>query len=168
MRHDPDPMTVTIRAAQSGDEAEILRMIRALARFEREPDAVVATEAMLTENLFGDGGHVHAHLAERGGRAVGLALWFLNYSTWTGRPGLYLEDLFVDAGERRSGVAQVLMVALAEAALARGCARMDWAVLDWNVDAMRFYEKLGARRSEGWQPWRLEGEAIARLALGAR
>ena len=161
-------MTVAIRAVQPGDEPEILRMIRALAHFEREPDAVVATETMLTENLFGEGSHVHAHIAERDGRAVGLALWFLNYSTWTGRPGLYLEDLFVDPGERRSGVARSLMVALAEAALARGCARMDWAVLDWNTEAMRFYERIGASRSAGWQPWRLEGEAIAELALGAR
>lgn len=160
-------MTVAIRPAQPGDEPEILRMIRALADFEREPDAVVATEAMLTDNLFGEGGHVRAHLATRGGRAVGLALWFLNYSTWTGRPGLYLEDLFVDPGERRSGVALALMVALAEEAMARGCARMDWAVLDWNEEAMRFYERIGARRSDGWQPWRLEGEAIARLALSA-
>jgi GNAT superfamily N-acetyltransferase len=158
-------MTIAIRAAQPGDEPDILRMIRALAAFEREPDAVVATEAMLTENLFGEGAHVRAHIAERDGRAVGLALWFLNYSTWTGRPGLYLEDLFVDPGERRSGVAKALMVALAQEALARGCARMDWAVLDWNDEAMRFYEKLGARHAEGWQPWRLEGEAIERLAL---
>jgi GNAT superfamily N-acetyltransferase len=158
-------VSVAVRPAEPGDEREILRMIRALAMFEREPDAVVATEAMLAENLFGEGAHVHAHIAERGGRAVGLALWFLNYSTWTGRPGLYLEDLFVDGAERRSGVARKLMVALAEEALARGCARMDWAVLDWNVDAMAFYEKLGARRAAGWQPWRLETEGIERLAL---
>jgi GNAT superfamily N-acetyltransferase len=160
-------MTLSVRPAAAGDEAEILRMIRALAAFEREPDAVKATEAMLARALFGDGAHVHAHLAERDGRAVGLALWFLNFSTWTGRPGLYLEDLFVDAAERRSGVARALMVALAREAQARGCARMDWAVLDWNEEAMRFYERLGARRSEGWQPWRLEGAAIARLADGA-
>jgi GNAT superfamily N-acetyltransferase len=161
-------MSVAIRPAQPGDEAEILRMIRALASFEREPDAVVATEAMLTENLFSEGGHVHAHIAERDGRAVGMALWFLNYSTWTGRPGLYLEDLFVDPAERRSGVAKQLMIALAEEALARGCARMDWAVLDWNSEAMRFYETIGARRSEGWQPWRLEADGIAALALTGR
>jgi GNAT superfamily N-acetyltransferase len=161
-------MSVAVRPAVPGDEAEILRMIRALADFEREPDAVVATEAMLTENLFGTGAHVHAHIAERDGRAVGLALWFLNYSTWTGRPGLYLEDLFVDPSERKSGVARGLMVALAEEALARGCARMDWAVLDWNTEAMKFYERLGARRHEGWQPWRIEGEGIAALALSGR
>ena len=161
-------MSVAIRPARPGDEAEILRMIRALASFEREPDAVVATEAMLAENLFGEGGHVHAHIAERDGRAVGMALWFLNYSTWTGRPGLYLEDLFVDPAERRSGVAKQLMIALAEEALARGCARMDWAVLDWNSEAMRFYETIGARRSEGWQPWRLEADGIAALALTGR
>lgn len=157
-------MSLSIRPARPGDEAEILRMIRALAAFEREPDAVVATEAMLTRALFSEGAHTHAHLAERDGRAVGLALWFLNFSTWMGKPGLYLEDLFVDESERRSGVARALMAALAREALARGCARMDWAVLDWNEEAMRFYERFGARRSEGWQPWRLEGDGIARLA----
>ena len=139
-------------------------MIRALALFEREPDAVVATEAMLAQALFAPGGHVHAHIAERDGRAVGLALWFLNFSTWTGRPGLYLEDLFIDEAERRSGIARALMVTLAREAIARGCARMDWAVLDWNEEAMRFYERLGAHRSEGWQPWRLERDAVERLA----
>jgi GNAT superfamily N-acetyltransferase len=156
---------VRVRLAERGDEAEILRMIRGLAEFEREPDAVQATAAMLTETLFSEGAQVHAHIAEHGGRPVGLALWFLNYSTWTGRPGLYLEDLFVDPEERRSGVARALFVALAEEAMARGCARMDWAVLDWNTEAMRFYERIGARRTEGWQPWRLDGEGIAKLAL---
>ena len=160
-------MSLAIRSAQPGDEGEILRMVCALAAFEREPDAVKANEAMLAETLFAPGGHVHAHLAERDGRAVGLALWFLNFSTWTGRPGLYLEDLFVDPGERRSGVARKLMVALAEEAVARGCARMDWAVLDWNVEAMRFYETIGAHRAKGWQPWRLEGGALTKLALTA-
>ena len=158
-------MSVAIRPAVPGDEAEILRMIRALAAFEREPDAVIATEAMLAENLFGEGAHVHAHIAEQEGRAVGMALWFLNFSTWTGRPGLYLEDLFVDPATRKSGVAKALMVALAEEAMARGCSRMDWAVLDWNVEAMAFYERIGAKRHEGWQPWRIEGEGIAALAL---
>jgi GNAT superfamily N-acetyltransferase len=157
-------MSLAIRRAIPGDEAEILRMIRALALFEREPDAVAATEAMLTAALFADGAHVHAHIADRDGRAVGLALWFLNFSTWTGRPGLYLEDLFVDESERRSGVARALFAALAKEAEARGCARIDWAVLDWNGEAMRFYERIGARRTEGWQPWRLDGEGIAALA----
>jgi GNAT superfamily N-acetyltransferase len=123
---------------------------------------------MLAEALFVPGGHTHAHLAERDGRAVGLALWFLNFSTWTGRPGLYLEDLFVDGSERRSGVARALMAVLAQEAMARGCARMDWAVLDWNSEAMRFYERIGARRVEGWQPWRLDAEGIAKLALTDR
>ena len=160
-------MSLIVRAAVPGDEAEVLRMIRALATFEREPDAVTATEAMLTVALFGEAGIAFAHIAERDGRAVGLALWFLNFSTWTGRPGLYLEDLFVEADERRSGVARALFVALAREATARGCARMDWAVLDWNVEAMRFYERIGARQSEGWQPWRLEGDGIAVLASTA-
>ena len=157
----------SVRAALPGDETEILRMVRDLAIFEHELEAVRATEAMLAEALFSAGGHVHAHLAERDGRAVGLALWFLNFSTWTGRPGLYLEDLFVDPSERRSGVARALMVALAEEAVARGCGRLDWAVLDWNTEAMTFYERIGARRVEGWQPWRLDAEAIAKLASTA-
>ncbi|HEY0270542.1 MAG TPA: GNAT family N-acetyltransferase [Sphingomonas sp.] len=161
-------MALDIRVAQPGDKGEILRLVRDLARFEREPDAVKATGAMLAETLFAPGGHVHAHLAERDGRAVGLALWFLNFSTWTGRPGLYLEDLFVESSERRSGVARALMVALAEEAMARGCGRMDWAVLDWNSEAMRFYTAIGARRAEGWQPWRLDAEGIAKLALTDR
>jgi GNAT superfamily N-acetyltransferase len=157
-------MSIVVRTVRPGDEAEILRMIRALAAYEREPDAVAATEAMLGTALFGDTPHVYAHIAERDGKAVGLALWFLNFSTWTGKSGLYLEDLFVDPSERRSGGARALMVALAKEAQARDCARMDWAVLDWNEEAMRFYRRLGASRSEGWQPWRLEADGIARLA----
>jgi GNAT superfamily N-acetyltransferase len=156
--------TVRVRRAVAGDEAEILRMIVALATFEREPDAVKATEESLRALLFGGDAKVFAEIAEIDGRAVGLAVWFLNFSTWTGRHGLYLEDLFVDAAARRLGVARALFVALAQEAAARGCARIDWAVLDWNRSAMDFYETLGARHSDGWQPWRLEGPALAALA----
>jgi GNAT superfamily N-acetyltransferase len=158
---------VFVRPAVAGDEAEILRMIVALATFEREPDAVKATEASLGALLFGAEPKVFAHIAElENGEAVGLALWFLNFSTWTGRHGLYLEDLFVDATARRMGVARALFGALAREAARRDCARIDWAVLDWNQSAMDFYASIGARRSAGWQPWRLEGEALARLAAG--
>jgi len=157
---------VTVRPAVAGDEGEILRMIVALATFEREPDAVKATAQSLRNLLFGDDPKVFAHIAQIDGRSVGLALWFLNFSTWTGRHGLYLEDLFVDAEARRAGVARSLFQELAREAARRGCARIDWAVLDWNRSAMDFYASLGARRSAGWQHWRLEGEALAAMAAG--
>ena len=160
-------MRVTVRFAQPGDEAEILRMIRGLATFERMPDAVEATEESLRGTFFGDHPAVFAHIAELDGRAVGLAVWFLNYSTWTGRPGIYLEDLFVDPDVRRAGVARALFVALGQAARDRDCARIDWAVLDWNEDAMRFYRAIGAAATSGWQPWRIDGAALEALKAGS-
>lgn len=160
-------MTVAVRRALPGDVPEILRMIRALAEYERMPHAVEATEQSLRAILFSADPKVFAHIAEIAGRPVGLALWFLNFSTWTGRHGIYLEDLFVDPAARRRGVAKALFVALAREAKVRGCARIDWAVLDWNEPAMDFYRAIGGRRGEGWQPWRIEGEALERLAAGS-
>ncbi len=157
-------MTVTIRPAVPGDEAAILRMVIALAVYEREPDAVKATEASLRATLFGDNPQVFAHLAEIDGEIVGLALWFLTYSTWTGAPSLYLEDLFVAETARGTGTGRALLSALAREAKTRGCARMDWAVLDWNEKARQFYTHIGAHHSKGWEPWRIEGEALDRLA----
>lgn len=157
-------MTLLIRKAQSGDEATVLRLVRDLATYEREPDAVRATEASIRASLFVPGGLVHAFIAEIDGAPIGLALWFLTFSTWTGRPSLYLEDLFVDEAARGRGVARMLFRRLAREAKARNCARIDWAVLDWNVEAMAFYERIGARRQSGWQPWRLDGAALDRMA----
>jgi GNAT superfamily N-acetyltransferase len=159
-------MTLTIRYAVPGDEATVLRLIKDLAFYEREPDAVQATEQSIHDELFGEGPQVFAFLAELSGRPVGFALWFLTFSTWTGRPSLYLEDLFVDESAREQGVARALFRRLAKEAKARHCARIDWAVLDWNVEAMAFYEKLGGRRQTGWQPWRLHGEALDAMAAG--
>jgi GNAT superfamily N-acetyltransferase len=153
-------VNLIVRRAASGDVPEILRMIRALAEYEREPEAVEATEDSLHEILFGDEPKVFGHIAELDGRPVGIAVWFLNFSTWTGRHGIYLEDLFVEQGVRRAGVARALFAALAREARERGCARIDWAVLDWNEPAMDFYRRIGARRSQGWQPWRLDGPAL--------
>lgn len=157
-------MTFSIRNAEAGDEATVLRLVRALATYEREPDAVQATEESIRASLFTPGGLVHAFIAEIDGGPIGLALWFLTFSTWTGRPSLYLEDLFVDEAARGQGVARALLRRLAQEAKARNCARIDWAVLDWNVDAMAFYERVGARRQSGWQPWRLDGAALDRIA----
>lgn len=159
-------MTVTIRPAVPGDEAAILRMVIALAVYEREPDAVKATEESLRTTLFADNPQVFAHIAELEGQPVGLALWFLTYSTWTGAPSLYLEDLFVAEAARGTGAGRALLTALAQTAKARGCARMDWAVLDWNEKARAFYAHIGAHHSKGWEPWRIEGEALDRLAAG--
>ena len=160
-------MSVAVRRAMPGDVPEILRMIRALASYERMADAVDATETSLTAILFGPDPKVFAHIAEIDGRAVGLAVWFLNFSTWTGKHGIYLEDLFVDPDVRRGGVARALFAALAGEAKALDCARIDWAVLDWNALAMDFYRRIGGWPSEGWQPWRLDGTALERLATEA-
>ncbi len=155
---------MSVRPAEPRDVPDILRLIRALAAFEREPDAVRATEASLGATLFGGHAQVFAHVAELDGGVVGAAVWFLNFSTWTGRPGLYLEDIVVDAAARGRGIGRALFGALAREAVARGCARIDWAVLDWNEDAMRFYRAVGGRRQSGWQPWRIDGEALLALA----
>lgn len=160
-------MSLFLRRAERRDVAELLRLIVALAVYERAPDAVQATEASLAETMFGDGAQVFAHVAELDGRVVGIALWFLTYSTWTGRPSLYLEDFFVDEAARRTGAGRALLQALAREAKARGCARIDWAVLDWNETAKGFYRRIGAAPSTGWEPWRIEGEALAALALSA-
>ncbi|MBB5684571.1 GNAT family N-acetyltransferase [Sphingobium boeckii] len=157
-------MTVSVRRAVPGDVSHILDMIVALAVYEQEPDAVKATEDSLGQTLFGPNPQVFVHIAEQDGKAIGLALWFLTYSTWTGRPSLYLEDLFVADSARGDGVGRMLLAALAREAKALGCARMDWAVLDWNEKARGFYMRIGAHHSTGWEPWRIEGEALERLA----
>jgi GNAT superfamily N-acetyltransferase len=161
-------MHATIRPARPGDEHDILRLIHALADYEREPDAVQATPDALRTHLFGENPRVFAHVAEQDGRIVGMAVWFLNFSTWTGRHGIYLEDLFVDPSVRGGGVGRGLVRALAAEAAARGCARMEWVVLDWNTSAKDFYRSLGARPNESWESWRVDGEALAALARDGR
>ncbi|QJU60710.1 GNAT family N-acetyltransferase [Sphingomonas sp. AP4-R1] len=153
-----------VRPAVPGDVPDILRLIRHLATYERQPDAVEATEASLHATFFAEGAQVFAHVAEAGGAIVGVAVWFLNYSTWTGRPGIYLEDLVVDEAARGTGAGKALFRALAREAVTRGCARIDWAVLDWNESAMNFYRTIGGRPQSGWQPWRLDEAGIKALA----
>jgi GNAT superfamily N-acetyltransferase len=153
-----------VRLATPADVPAILQLIVALATYEREPDAVAATEQSLLETLFADNTQVHAYVAEINNQVVGIAIWFLNYSTWTGRPGIYLEDLFVADEARGTGAGKALLQALAREAQARGCARIDWAVLDWNTPAMDFYRAIGGRPQSGWQPWRLDGPALKRMA----
>ena len=158
-------MTV-VRPARIEDVATVLRFVRELAAFEREPDAVVATEAMLADALFGERPAAEAVIAERAGEPVGFALFFHNFSTWQGRRGLYLEDLYVTPAARGAGVGRALLSHLAGLAVTRGCARFEWSVLDWNADAVGFYRALGAVGMEEWTVLRLDGAALARLANG--
>lgn len=157
-------MSVAVRPATRADVATVLRFIRELAAFEREPDAVEATEPMLTDALFGLAPAAEAVIADSAGEPVGFALFFHNFSTWTGRRGLYLEDLYVTPAARGQGVGRALLSHLAAIALDRGCGRFEWSVLDWNDGAIAFYRALGAVGMEEWTVQRVSGEALVRLA----
>lgn len=157
-------MTVTIRSAISADVPQILRFVRELAEFEREPDAVEATEPMLEEALFGDRPAAEALIAEVDGTPAGFALFFHNFSTWTGKRGLYLEDLYVTPDARGTGVGTALLRHLAGIALDRGCGRFEWAVLDWNEPAIKFYRAMGAVGMDEWRVQRVTGDALVKLA----
>ena len=153
-----------IRSATPADVGTILRFVRELAAFEREPDAVEATEPMLAEALFGEKPAAEALIAENEHGPLGFALFFHNFSTWTGRRGLYLVDLYVTPDARGQGVGGALLSHLAGVALDRGCARFEWSVLDWNADAIAFYRKVGAVGMEDWTIQRMSGDALAKLA----
>lgn len=155
---------ILIRPATRADVPTILRFVRELAAFEREPDAVAATEPMLADALFGAQPAAEAMIAEDAGEPRGFALFFHNFSTWTGRRGLYLEDLYVTPEARGQGVGAALLRHLAALALDRGCARFEWSVLDWNADAIAFYRKVGAVGMEDWTIQRMTGAALERLA----
>lgn len=153
-----------LRPARPGDEAGILACISALAVFEREPDAVENTEDALTATLFGEDPKAFAHVVEREGRIVGIALWFLTYSTWTGRHGIWLEDLYVADAERGRGFGKALIVALADICVQRGYSRLEWTVLDWNTPAVAFYRSLRAEPMSEWTTQRLSGADLHALA----
>ena len=157
-------MSITLRPAEPADAATILGFVRELAAFEREPDAVVATEPMLAEALFGVPPAAEAVIAERDGVPVGFALFFANFSTWTGRRGLYLEDLYVTPSARGAGVGKALLIHLAGIARDRGWARFEWSVLDWNTPAVEFYRAMGAQAMDEWTVQRVSGEALKTLA----
>jgi GNAT superfamily N-acetyltransferase len=157
-------MGITIRDATSKDAGQILAFIRALAAYEREPDAVKATQADLLEHGFGENPYYSCLIAETDGVPAGFALFFYDYSTWLGKPGLYLEDLFVSPQHRGAGIGKALLQRLARIALERGCARMKWEVLDWNTPAIDFYDAMGAEIQKEWLNVRLSGDALQRLA----
>jgi GNAT superfamily N-acetyltransferase len=161
MNKSPD---FTIRQAAAADVPIILQLIRDLATYERAPNEVMATEERLVDVLFGEKPAAEVLLAFAEGRPVGFAVFFQNFSTWLGRPGLYLEDLFVKPEVRGKGYGRALLVHLAQIARDRGCGRMEWAVLNWNEPAIEFYHKLGAKPMDEWTVYRLTGDEINRLA----
>ena len=157
-------MDIKIRNATPEDARIILGFIRELAIYEKEPDAVVATEKDIVERLFNPDTTTEALIGEAGGEAVGFAVYFLSYSTWLGRDGLFLEDLYVSPVHRGSGFGKAMLKHLARIAVARDCGRFEWNVLDWNEPAIRFYEALGAKPQSEWVGYRLEGRALHELA----
>jgi len=158
-------MRVTIRPARPDDAATVLAMVLALATYEREPDKVKMTEAGCRAAL--EAGHVNALLGFAEDRPVAMALYFFNFSSWTGKRGLFLEDLFVAPDMRGQGLGADLLKRLAAMAVAMDCGRMEWNVLDWNSSAKGFYAMLGARVAQGWETWRLEGDALTTLGTPA-
>lgn len=157
-------MTIVIRAAGSDDLDLIIGFIRALAEYERLADEVRLDPAVLGGHLFGPTPKAEVAIAELDGAAVGFALFFHNFSTFEGRPGIYLEDLFVAPAARGSGAGKALLRHLAQLALDRGCARLEWSVLDWNEPAISFYRSLGAEAMDEWTVNRVTGDALTALA----
>ena len=160
-------MTIRIRPATIDDSALVLELIVGLAEYERLPHEVVATEERVRASLFGPRPDAEVRIAELDGRPVGFALFFHNYSTFLARRGIYLEDLFVKPEWRGRGVGRALLADLAALAVARECGRLDWSVLDWNEDAIRFYRSVGAVGMDDWTVQRLSGDALLRLASSA-
>ncbi len=158
-------MTIAIRPAVGSDLDSIIGFIRALADYERLADAVRLSPETLEAHLFGPRPMAEVLIAEMEGAAVGFALFFHNFSTFEGRPGIYLEDLFVTPAARGSGAGRALLQSLAALALERGCARLEWSVLDWNTPAINFYRSLGAEAMNGWTINRVDGTALAALAI---
>ncbi|KDO93911.1 GNAT family N-acetyltransferase [Mycobacterium avium] len=157
-------MSHRIRRAAPHDAAAITEMIHALAEFERAADQCTVTETRLAAALFDADPTVHGHVAEVDGTVAGMALWFVNFSTWDGVAGIYLEDLFVRPGFRRRGLARALLAALAAECVRRGYTRLSWAVLNWNTDAIALYDGIGARPQREWTTYRLSGPRLAELA----
>ena len=157
-------MATTIRPATRADIPQILKFNHALAAYEREPEAVTATEADLERDGFGLNPFYFCLIAEHEGRPAGFAFYFFNYSTWQGRPGIYLEDLFVEPELRGLGIGKALLEQVAAIAVEKGCGRLQWAVLDWNTPAIDFYRAMGAEFMDEWRTVRVTGEALERLA----
>jgi GNAT superfamily N-acetyltransferase len=156
-------VVMSIREAQPSDIADVLRLIKDLAIYEKAPNEVVATEELLTKALFDSNPHVFAHVVEVDGRIIGMAVWFLNYSTWQGTHGIYLEDLYIEPEYRGRGYGLALLKHLAKICLDRGYGRFQWWVLDWNTPAIDFYKSQGAVAMDEWTVFRVTGEDLNKL-----
>jgi Predicted acetyltransferase len=154
----------TIRSATAEDAALILQFIIELAEYEKARDAVLADEEQIRRSMFGPDAKVRALICEEAGQPIGFAVYFYNYSTWLGRNGIYLEDVFVRPEHRRKGAGRALLKHIAGIAVAEGCGRFEWSVLDWNQPAINFYESIGAKPQSEWTIYRLTGEALERFA----
>jgi GNAT superfamily N-acetyltransferase len=157
-------VTLQIRFGDLPDVPLIADLIRGLARYEKLEHEVTMTEEKLTDSLFGERRYAETLIAEEDGEPVGFALFFHNFSTFLAQPGIYLEDLFVVPEHRGRGIGRALLERLAQVAVDRGCGRLEWAVLNWNQDAIRFYERLGAKPNSEWTVYRLAGEPLRALA----
>ena len=156
-----------IEPATDADVPVILRLIKGLAEYEKLADAVVVTEQRLRDTLFGPRRFAEVIIGYAGTEAVGFAVFFHNFSTFLGAPGLYLEDILVEPRWRGHGLGKKLLEHVARAAVTRGCGRLEWSVLDWNEPAIGFYKRLGARPMDGWTMYRMTGEALRSLAGGS-
>ena len=161
-------MSLSIRPARPGEAALALQFVCELAEYEKLMHEVAATEAMIDAALFGDNPRVFCDFAEWDGAVVGFALWFLNFSTFSGRSGIYLEDLFVRPAHRHKGIGKALMIHLAAKCVENGWTRLQWAVLDWNTPSIDFYKSLGAELLDAWTGCRVSGDALTGLARQAR
>jgi GNAT superfamily N-acetyltransferase len=159
---------LSIRPATSKDAALIVQFVRDLAEYERDPKAAVATEADFLRDGFGADPKFHVVFAEWHGKPAGFAFYFYNYSTWQGRPGLYLEDLFVKPEFRGKGIGKALLLHLAKVAVENNCGRYQWQVLDWNEPAIKFYESLGAEMMKEWLTMRVDDDGLKKLARMAK
>lgn len=156
--------TLNIRDAEAADSELILHFVRELARYEKAEHDVVATRADIEVSIFGEQSTVRALICEADGQPIGFAVYFFNYSTWLGRRGLYLEDLYVSPEYRGGGAGKALLKHLARIAVDSGCGRFEWSVLDWNEPAIKFYESIGARAKSEWVGYQLVGEALETFA----
>ena len=156
--------SLAIRPARPGEASLVFQFVRELAEYEKLEHEVQATEAMIDAALFGEQPRVFCDIAEWDGEPVGFAVWFLNFSTFSGRPGIYLEDIFVRQAFRGRGVGKALMVHLARKCVENGWARLQWSVLDWNTPSIEFYKSLGGVLLDEWTVVRVSGDALTRLA----
>src|ERR1700738_4312682 len=161
-------MSITIRRARPGEAGLVLSLVRELAEYEKLVHEVEASEAMLDAALFGDSPLLFCEIAEWHGEPVGFAVWFVNFSTFSGRAGIYLEDLFVRPAQRGKGIGKALLAQLAAECVANGWARLHWAVLYWNTPSIEFYKSLGAEVMDEWTVCRVTGPALTALAQGKR